>query len=283
MSDAVEKAADELYALAPADFTSSRNEIEKGLRKEGDREAAAAVKALRKPTVPAWALNQVARGSAKEVKRLVAAGAKLRDAQEKLLGGGKRDALDKATRALRELSSELSRTAVGVASHADQATGAAFQEAVKSTLHAAALDEEVAAELEAGRLVKEREVVSLPGLGAGGDELAPARPAPKRGKVAKKVGARKEAAGKGRTAAKKSSEESKPSAAEERRRTREIEAAQEAEARAGRAAEAALRALEEERKRVERATTRLAEAERDAAEAGARLDEARTEVKRLAG
>lgn len=185
MRKTVDKAADELYALAPADFTSSRNEREKALRKEGDREAAAAVKALRKPTVPAWALNQVARHRAKEVKRLVAAGAKLRDAQDKLLGGGKRDPLDKATRALRELTSELTRAAVELAADAGQATGAAFQESVKSTLHAAALDEEVAAELQAGRLVKEREVVSLPGLGAGG-ELAPARKPPQRGKPAKR-------------------------------------------------------------------------------------------------
>lgn len=276
MRKTVDKAADELYALAPADFTSSRNEREKALRKEGDREAAAAVKALRKPTVPAWALNQVARHRAKEVKRLVAAGAKLRDAQDKLLGGGKRDPLDKATRALRELTSELTRAAVELAADAGQATGAAFQESVKSTVHAAALDEEVAAELQAGRLVKEREVVSLPGLGAGG-ELAPARKPPQRGKPAKR------GAGKGRAAGTKSSEEAKPSATAERRRAREIEAARDAEARAGRAAEAALRALEEERKRVERASARLEEAERDAEQAAARLDEARAEVGRLAG
>ena len=47
--------ADDLYALPPGDFTRARDERAKALRKEGRREEADAVKALRKPTVAAWA------------------------------------------------------------------------------------------------------------------------------------------------------------------------------------------------------------------------------------
>jgi hypothetical protein len=53
--------ADDLYALPPGEFTRARDERAKGLRKEGRRDEADEVKALRKPTVAAWALNQLAR------------------------------------------------------------------------------------------------------------------------------------------------------------------------------------------------------------------------------
>ena len=56
----VTDAADELYALAPGDFTSERDALAKRLRGDGRRDEAMAVKALRKPTTPVWALNQVA-------------------------------------------------------------------------------------------------------------------------------------------------------------------------------------------------------------------------------
>lgn len=284
MKPAAEKVADELYGLAPADFIAARGEHEKWLRKEGDREAAAEVKALRKPTVPAWALNQVARSEGKDVKKLIAAGAKLRKAQDELLGGGKRTELDKATRSLRELTTSLGRAAVAVARDAGQGTAAAFQEAVGSTLHAAALEEEVGAELAAGRLIKERELVSLFGLGAGGEPVETARgssrkPAPKKEK------AKPAKAAKGATAdAKaKAAAEKKANAAEERRRERELKAARDAQARAGRAAEAALRALEQERDRAAKAAERVAAAERDAEAASERLAEASADVERLGG
>ena len=82
--------ADDLYALPPGEFTRARDERAKALRKEGKREEADAVKALRKPTVAAWALNQLARRRAKDVERLLTAGEKLRAAQEELLAGGDR-------------------------------------------------------------------------------------------------------------------------------------------------------------------------------------------------
>ena len=66
--------ADELYALPLGEFTSARNDLEKRLRKDGKREEAAEVKGRRKPTAPAWALNQVARERPKVVAELVETG-----------------------------------------------------------------------------------------------------------------------------------------------------------------------------------------------------------------
>ena len=86
--------AEELYALPLGEFTTARNDLEKRLRKDGKRDEAAEVKSLRKPTAPAWALNQVARERPKVIAELVKTGGQVRDAQEKLLAGGDRKALD---------------------------------------------------------------------------------------------------------------------------------------------------------------------------------------------
>ena len=65
----VRRAIDQLYASPLPDFISSRDALAKELRSAGDREAASAVKGLRKPSRPAWALNRVAH---REPERLAA-------------------------------------------------------------------------------------------------------------------------------------------------------------------------------------------------------------------
>lgn len=78
---------DELFALAPEGFTAARDALARRLRSEGDREAATAVKALRRPTAAAWALNQVVRQHRDEVEALVHAGEALAEAQQEALAG----------------------------------------------------------------------------------------------------------------------------------------------------------------------------------------------------
>ena len=149
-SDPVGQAADQLYGLPPGEFTRARDARAKELRSDGDREAADAVKRLRKPTVAAWALNQLARRRAKDVERLVKAGEALRAAQEELLAGGDRAAFQKAASRERELVADLSTDAAAMANEAGE-RGSGLQEKLAETLHAAALDEETAEELRAGR------------------------------------------------------------------------------------------------------------------------------------
>jgi len=170
----VEQAADELYGLLPGEFTSARDEHVKALRADGERDAAAAVKALRKPTVAAWALNQLSRARKKDLDALLSAGEKLRAAQEELLGGGDRSAFQKAAAKERELVARLSGDAVALANEAGE-RAAGLQEKVSATLHAAALDEETAAELRAGRMVREREAIGGFGGPGGGEAPAPAK------------------------------------------------------------------------------------------------------------
>ncbi len=80
-----------LYGLPMADFVAARNTMEKEVRQGGDRELAASIKALRKPSVAAAELNAVVRADPAAVEELLAAVADLRDAQERIASGGRSD------------------------------------------------------------------------------------------------------------------------------------------------------------------------------------------------
>jgi hypothetical protein len=263
---AVELAADELYAAPLAEFTKRRDDLSRRLRKDGLRDEADAVKALRKPTAAAWALNQLARRRSKDVERLLATGKRLRKAHEALLSGGDRSALQRASAEERELIDRLTRDAAAVASEAGTARAATLDERIRDTLHAAALDEQTAADLAAGRLVREREAIGMFGA-ATAEPRAPvkARRADKRGEA----GARQEAAqreGLDRALA--------AARAEERKVRREHAAAAKAAERARKAASAAQQRADEARERAEEARAGLREAERrekDAAKAHDRV------------
>lgn len=281
-SNAVEQAADELYALTPGEFTRARDERAKALRNEGQREEADAVKALRKPTVAAWALNQLARQRPKEVEGLIAAGEELRAAQEELLAGGDRRAFQSAAAKERDQTAKLGREAVELASGAGERGSPALMEKIAATLHAAALDEETAGELRAGRLVRDREAIG--GFGAISAEAPPRG----RGAVAKRsepakgggagaaTGGRK-AAGDGAKRAKAASRAAtrRSAAAGDAQRRRRIAAARTDERHARRELEAAAKNIEHAESRAEAARTHAEEANRRAKTTAERLKEAR--------
>jgi hypothetical protein len=284
---AIEQATDELYDLPPAEFTGARDERAKALRKEGKREEADAVKAMRKPTVAAWALNQLARQRAKEVERLLAAGEALRAAQDELLGGGDRKAFQSAAAKEREEVAKLAGETLDLATEAGERPAPMLREKITATLHAAALDEETAEELRAGRLVREREAIG----GFGGVMAAP--PAPARGRGAANDGAvadrstdeskprgRKAPAGsskRGKAAgddAKRRAEAEKREAAELRQR---VAAARTDERHARRELEAAAKAVEHAQSRAEAAKVHAEEATARAKVTAERLKETRRE------
>src|SRR5688500_1165037 len=78
---------DDLYGLPLDRFVAERGALAKALRADGRRDEAARVAALRKPSVAAWAVNQLARTQRRAMRELLAAGDELRDAQEALLAG----------------------------------------------------------------------------------------------------------------------------------------------------------------------------------------------------
>ncbi len=265
---AVEQAADELYGLAPGEFTSARDARAKELRSAGDREAANAVKALRKPTVAAWALNQLSRRKGKDLDRLLAAGEKLRGAQEELLAGGDRSAFQKAAALERELVAELTATAMELAGEG----GTGLEEKVAATLHAAALDEDTADELRAGRLLREREAIGGFGVAPSGGESRPAPRAKKPAPAARKRDAKRERA---KADDARARERLAAARTDERHARRELEAAEKALGSAATRAEAAEAHAADASKRAKTAKQRLEEARR--AQTAARKAHARAE------
>jgi hypothetical protein len=83
----LDREIDRLFGLPLEEFTSSRNALARQLKKDGDEEAAEQVAALAKPSVPVWAINQLARPEKAKMRAFLDAGAKLRKAQERALAG----------------------------------------------------------------------------------------------------------------------------------------------------------------------------------------------------
>jgi hypothetical protein len=156
-----EEAADRLYSLPLDEFTAARDEIARELQREGDGDEAAAVKKLRKPSVAAWALNQVRRADTRRSDALIEAGGRLRQAHEGLLGGGGRDELQKAVADERRLVAELASLAERELAAAGRAASVAVRDKLRATLHAVALDAEAREEFAAGRLVRDHEASGL--------------------------------------------------------------------------------------------------------------------------
>jgi hypothetical protein len=168
----LEREIDRLYALPLDEFTSARNELARRLKNEGEKDTAEEVAALVKPSVPVWAINQLARRDKAALRALLDAAAKLRKAQERALAGGDSDALRAAQTAEREAIRDLTQKAGGILEEAGRPASRAILERIRSTLGAAALAEPIRSALKAGRLTDEVEM-------SGFDALAGIEPAPR--------------------------------------------------------------------------------------------------------
>src|SRR2546423_15295292 len=116
----LEAEIDRLYALPLDEFVRARDELAKSLRREGKREDADRVRALRKPTAGAWALNQAVLRRRKETDALMSAGGRLRAAHEALPSGGARAGLRDAMAGERDLVGTLADRAEAGANEAAQ-------------------------------------------------------------------------------------------------------------------------------------------------------------------
>lgn len=145
-SEAVQGAADRLYAVPVDDFMALRSDLSTQLREAGDAAGAKAVTALRKPTVGASYVNRLVLDDPGRVERLVELGNRLRAAQDELDA----TALRELSTQRRSLVGELARDAFALADRRDPP--AALRDEVTQTLDAAIADQQIAAEL--GRLTR---------------------------------------------------------------------------------------------------------------------------------
>ncbi|HEY2161302.1 MAG TPA: hypothetical protein VGH24_08350 [Solirubrobacteraceae bacterium] len=159
----------DLYGLPLERFTPERNALAKQLRQEGRRDQAAEVAKLRKPSLAAWAVNQLVRTQKREVGALFKAGDALQKAQADVLAGkGDAASLRKSGDAERAALDRLAGKARGLLSSEGHGLAQAKLEQVSETLHAAAIDEEARTQVRAGCLERELRHVGLGPLGAAG-------------------------------------------------------------------------------------------------------------------
>jgi hypothetical protein len=258
---------DDLYG-APLDrFVPERTELAKALRKEGHREEAAEVAALRKPSVAAWAVNQLIRTQGRSVKELFDAGDALRSTHEQVASGrGDAQALRKATHDERAALDSLMESARGLLTSDGHELSPAVIDRVAETLRAAALDPDARSKVSEGRLERELRHV---GLGFLGDMGAAPAPAPKR---------------KAPAAKRKQDQAQKAEAeARERERAQALKDARASEKNARRELERAQRAVESAQARRDKAAATLDDAERELADAQAQAEAATAAHDKAAG
>lgn len=235
---------DKLFQLPPADFTAARNALAKGAGAQ-----APAIKALTKPPIAAWAVNQLYWKDPERYEALIGAANEMRKTHRAVIEGRKAD-LRSAGREHELALDAAVKATMALLKNAGQPGTDATKHAVLNTLRALPADE------PAGRLTKT--------LAPGGFEmLAGVTPAdtPRR-RVEKPTPAKDGgAAPRGKAAEPKAEREAARAAA----RAREERAAAE-------------RALRDAEQRARQAEFEAARAARDATKAERRLEEARRDL-----
>lgn len=261
----VEADIDRLFQLPLAEFTEARNAVAARLRKEGNAEASARVKALAKPGATAWAVNQLYWTARREFDDLVDAGDRLRALQARGVTAGE---LREAMRDRREALTAAIRKVEGALEAGGHATSAAVMQRLSTTLEAlATYGSARPPAIQPGRLTED---LSPPGFEAV-TALAAAPPPsahqrPKEGALA--TPSRDEAA------LESARVEVSRAETELAVRRRQVDAAREALAEAARRREGAQAELAEAERRVAKAQERL----RETAEA---VDRAQAEVEEI--
>jgi hypothetical protein len=235
----LESTAAELYGLLPGDFVAARTDAEKRARVAGDRDLAASIRGLAKPTAAAWIANQLVRQHTDEIAALRELGAGLREATATL----ERDQLRSLSQQQNQVIQALVSQGRALAKGAGHPISEATERGLDATLRAALADEDLADQLAAGQLATALEHVGF----AAALEGTAARPA-----------------------SRPASQQSKPPPRDElkeRRRRAQLEKAQTKLREARTAERQASTALEHADTGLERAEAALEEAKAAAAEA----------------
>ena len=170
--------ANQLYAKPLDDFVGARTTAAKEAA-ASDKELAAAVRALPKPSVAAWAVNMLAVHQPDVLAQLTELGGRMRAAQASLDAASLRD-LGRERRTSLSAAVETART---VAQEHGRAISDAMAGDVEETLRALTADEGAAAAVRSGRLLKTLladgvNAVDLDGTVAVPSVLPPAAAAP---------------------------------------------------------------------------------------------------------
>ncbi|HYY77977.1 MAG TPA: hypothetical protein VFD04_02160 [Actinomycetes bacterium] len=294
MSEAEE--VERLFGLAPEAFVAARDQAAARLKRAGDAEAAARVKALRRPSLAAWAVNQLARTQREDLDRLLEAGARLRAAHQSAVAGGGAAELRTASTAERQAAAGLVQAALQALRSAGHPATEATRERIAASLHAAAADPQAAELVGRGQLTREldpsgfgtppdgspsaagearaRRAGGRAGAGKQGREGRAGRTAAAGTRAGAGGQGTKRAAGRGTQAGTGARAKGKPGAAREGKATAERQAAAKAER------QAAMAAWDDARKRARLAADQAVLATRQAERLGRLADQAEREAAR---
>jgi hypothetical protein len=158
----VDAEIDGLFALPLDQFVSARNELARRVRAEVGSEEAERVRRLRKPSLPAWAVNQLARKRPGDVAALLEATERSRRAALE----GDASSLRSSARERNALVAGLTRAAADILEAAGAAGARAHLERIRNTLLASASDADAAELLRRGRLTEALEASGFDAFGA---------------------------------------------------------------------------------------------------------------------
>lgn len=144
------RVTEELYGLTPGEFTARRNQQAKDAKAHGDKDLAAEIMKLSKPSVAAWVVNLLARHRPDIIDSVVQLGDALREAQEDF----DRERLQDLSRQRQELLRSVAAAGADLAENAGHRVPAAASAEVEQTLHAAMADPNAAAAVQSGRLTR---------------------------------------------------------------------------------------------------------------------------------
>ena len=259
---------DALFQVPLAEFTASRNALAARLKKSGRTELADQVKALPKPSVPAWTVNQIYWRKRDAFDRLIATGERFRKAQASQLAGKSAD-IRGPLEARRAALSELAKIAAATLKQAGSTPTPDTMRRITTTLEALSTYGSLPEAPPAGRLTDD---VEPPGF----ETLAALVP---------RIGRSSGAAGPSRVI--QFQQKAKPAKSAKPKGTREEQAQREAEERKAQvtAAKAAVqeaeRALRDARKdaqqaeeALKKAAARAKETQKEKEEAEQRLEKA---------
>jgi len=156
-----------LLRTAPREFVAERTRLAAAAAEHGGKEDAAAVRALRKPSVAAWALNVLAARRPELLDDLAQLGSALGSAQQ----AGDAAALRTLGGERRALVAGVVEATIAEAAEVDAPLSSGVVEAVRQSVQAASADADVAAQLASGLLT---DALTSSGAGWGGAVAPPA-------------------------------------------------------------------------------------------------------------
>ena len=153
--------ADELYGLAPSEFTAARDAAAK--EHKADKPFAARIKKLKKPSVAAWAVNLLVRRESEQVDQMLGVGTALRQAQE----GMDAALLRELTQQRRTLTHAIAGRARFLAADDGHRLTQTALDQVEATLTAAMIDEGAARAVRSGLLIQTLAATGVEAVDAG--------------------------------------------------------------------------------------------------------------------